>query len=539
MRHAAALGLALVVVTSIEASREARAETKLYAIAIGNNTVPANAGVEIAPLHYADDDAAAFFTFARGLGAEARLLTNMDVDSQLRFPELAAKSRAPTLKELRRTVDELRAQMSADVAIKDRPVLLFFYSGHGLGATDDRPAALTLQDEGLTQQRLYEDVLGALPDATIHVLIDACHAEDVVRPRDLNLPVVVASKEEVEQVMTETTLGRFHNVGAIVAAATNGQTHEWDQYHQGVFTHELLSGLRGAADVNEDSAIEYSELGAYLSSANREVPDLRARLKVITSPPVADRRQPIIELKRTRGALRVRFNGGKPGYFYIEDRHGNRLVEMRSEENYRFQLYLPPDEPLYFVSAEKTVEFEGRSGDVLDGNELALRHADLRSRGAMSAALRHGLFAAPFGPNYYRGFVDRSAEMLSVDFRTPELSIPTAPLEPPTQDRFFGGWATTAFSVAAGLGAAAGTFQILAVRDGNAYNNARLERDATSARQHFERDQTIAFVAAAAALGAAGAGGLILWSRYAAHVAPVPIGSPSSLALGAEVQWKW
>ncbi len=544
MTSRAAIGLAASLLVMVGTARAVRAETKLYAIAIGNNVVPDSAGAEIAPLHYADDDAAAFFTFARGLGARAELLTNLDLDSQVRFPDLAPIARTPTLKELRRTVEELRVAMRADAAAKDRPVLLFFYSGHGLAATDEQPAALTLQDEGLTQKRLYEDVLAALPDATIHVLIDACHAEDVVRPRDLNLRVVVPSDEEVERLAEKTTLARFRNVGTIIAAATSGQTQEWDQYHQGVFAHELLSGLRGAADVNNDGVIEYSELDAYLSAANREVADLRARLKVIATPPRSDRRLPIIELQRNRGAVRVRFTGGKPSYFFIEDRHGNRLVEMRSEEHYHFQLYLPPDEPLYFVSAAKTVEFEARAGDVLDADQLALRQADLSPRGAMSAALRRGLFAAPFGPNYYRGFVDRSAEMLSVDFRQPGLSIissgPTPESASAARAPLLDGWEIAAFSTAATLGTAAATFQVLAVRDASSYNTSTLERPATAARQRFDRDRMLAIGATAAALGAAGVGGVLLWRRHVARLAPAPIESPTgSVALGAETVWRW
>lgn len=542
MRRQAAIGLAGSLLALIGMAPAVHAETKLYAIAIGNNAVPDSARADIAPLHYADDDAAAFFTFARGLGARAELLTDLDTDSQLRFPDLASRARAPTLKELRRTIEELGAVMKADIAVKDRPVLLFFYSGHGLAATEQQPAALTFQDEGLTQQRLYDDVLAALPDATIHILIDACHAEDVVRPRDLTLPVVVPSEEEIARLVEKTTLARFHNVGAVIAAATSGQTQEWDQYHQGVFAHELLSGLRGAADVNNDGAIEYSELEAYLSAANREVPDLRARLKVIAIPPRTDRRLPIIDLQRSRGTVRVRFTGGKPSYFFIEDRHGNRLVEMRSEDHFRFQLYLPPDEPLYFVSTAKTVEFEARAGDVLDADELALRQADLRPRGAMSAALRRGLFAAPFGPNYYRGFVDRSAEMLSVDFRQPGLSVSAPTSEPAFASRSpsLGGWTITAFAAAAALGTVAATFQILAMREADTYNRSTLERDATGARQRFDRDRVVSIGAAVAALGAAGIGGFLLWRPHAVRLAPTPIDSSTgSLALGAEAAWTW
>jgi uncharacterized caspase-like protein len=48
-----------------------------------------------------------------------------------------------------------------------------------------------------------------------------------------------------------------------MASASNTQAHEWDDYQTGVFTHELLSGLRGGADVNGDGRVEYSEMAAF------------------------------------------------------------------------------------------------------------------------------------------------------------------------------------------------------------------------------------------------------------------------------------
>src|SRR6266700_5375906 len=114
-----AIGLAASLSVFVGMARAVHAGTKLYAIAIGNNAVPDSGSPEIAPLRYADDDAAAFFTFARELGARAELLTDLDLDSQMRFPDLASRARAPTLKELRRAVEELQVDMRADAAAKD------------------------------------------------------------------------------------------------------------------------------------------------------------------------------------------------------------------------------------------------------------------------------------------------------------------------------------------------------------------------------------------------------------------------------------
>src|SRR4029453_685441 len=128
---------------------------------------------------------------------------------------------------------------------------------------------------------LYQRLLGELRARYVHLLVDACHAEAVVRPRDAQAEVVKVSQGELVDYLAGTTLARFPHVGAIIASSANTQAHEWDAYRGGVFTHEVLSGLRGAADVNGDRLVEYSELAAFLSAANGAVMDARARLDTV------------------------------------------------------------------------------------------------------------------------------------------------------------------------------------------------------------------------------------------------------------------
>jgi uncharacterized caspase-like protein len=163
-------------------------------------------------------------------------------------------------------------------------VVLVFYSGHGR-RREDGPASLTLLDGELTQKVLYEHILGALQARYVHLLVDACHAEAVVHPRDAQAAVVDAAPADVASYLSEKTLARFPHVGAIVASTSSAQAHEWDVYQRGVFTHEVLSGLRGAADVDGNGQIEYSELAAFLAAANRSVRDPRARLETVVRPP--------------------------------------------------------------------------------------------------------------------------------------------------------------------------------------------------------------------------------------------------------------
>jgi hypothetical protein len=510
----------LVPALVLAASRPVRADEPIYAIAIGNNAAPAGLDEHLASLRYADDDAAAFITFLRPIAAHVAILTTLDAESQRRFPDMGSITREPTLRELRRVAEDMRRDMAADVAGGRRPILYFFYSGHGTHATETQGAALTLADEGLTRERLYAEVLATLPAAAVHLFADSCYAEEVVRPRDVQLNVVTPTKQEIDHVIARTTLAQFPHVGAILAASASGQTHEWDLYRQGVFTHELLSGLRGAADVNGDGVIEYSELTAFLAAANREVSDLRARLQVVSHAPVANRRIPIIDLRRFTHAMRLRpgrLPRSGPRYYFVEDDRGNRLVEMRTEEHYDYQLYLPAGETLYFVSEGSTLELTGAPGELLNVDNLVARPTETRARGALASALRRGLFAASFGPNYYRGFVDSSIDMVSVDFAGAKSA--GAELSASAPARIFDRWVVSGYATAATLGAVALGFGIFADRASDQYNATTVERSATDASRRFELDRSLAITTGIAAALAAAATSWLVWRRTATYSA--------------------
>jgi uncharacterized caspase-like protein len=225
----------------------ARAETALFSLAIGYNGAPADAGA-VRPLHYADDDAAAFHQLARQLSRRSYLLAILDADTQARFPGLATEAGPPSLQEIDRTVAALNRQLAAASQAGLEPVVLVFYSGHGR-RREDGPASLALLDGELTQKVLYDHILGALQARYIHLMVDACHAEAVVHPRDAQAAVIDVAPADVAGYLSDKTLARFPHVGAIVASTSSTQAHEWDVYQGGVFTHEVLSGLRGAAAV--------------------------------------------------------------------------------------------------------------------------------------------------------------------------------------------------------------------------------------------------------------------------------------------------
>ena len=310
----------LVLLVGVLFAATARAQEPGYALIVGFNGSPAGAGGSAPPpLRFADDDAMAFFELKRELGDRAVVLAAPDVDTRRRYPQTADLAQTPTLDAVDQAMAGFEEQMRADVRNGRSPSFLFFYSGHGvLGA--DGQAALTLSDGMLTQRLLYERVLDRVPAGVItHLIVDACHAEALARPRDGNAEVVTLSPDDIAAYVSQSLPARYHHVGVAVASSRDGNAHEWDLYQSGVFTHEVISAMRGAADINGDQRVEYSELGAFLAAANREVQDPRARLQAIIRAPVSAPRSPLADLSRARGISRLTRIPASPESFSIED----------------------------------------------------------------------------------------------------------------------------------------------------------------------------------------------------------------------------
>lgn len=510
-RATLAVGVALVVTLSGAGAAQARPIN--YLIAIGNNAPPPSGDDDagLRELRYADDDAASIFRFLEPLSADAHLLTILDADSQQRFPELAKIARPPSLAELRRIVAGYRERFEADRTRGDDPILFLFYSGHG-NRPEGRAAALSMLDGPLTQSVLYDEILAVLPARYVHLLVDACYAEAVVRPRDLQAQVVDISDSELQSYASHATLARFPNVGAVIATSSAAQTHEWDVYRQGVFSHELLSGLRGAADVNRDGRVEYSEIAAFLAAANREVADERAHLAVLARPPTVNRRTPIVDLHELRSSGRLVGSGAALGWFVVEDERGNRLADVRAEPGFDLSLSVPADETLFLRSRRSEARVRVARGGIVQLASLELHPIAVTARGAMESALERGLFAAAFGPEYYRGFVDGKSELAPVPLgNTRALDLVAAP-KPSTHRA-----AWSAFGVSAGLGAGAVVFAALAGKALADFDATTLQRAAADARSRFNVFEPLAITCAVLS-GVGVVAGAWLWIRDSRRV---------------------
>jgi hypothetical protein len=525
MKLAVTITMIIALAGSAHAAKEVR-----YAIVIGNNAPPTSGTAErLEPLRYADDDAVRYYQLLSRLG-EAHLLAVLDATTQRRYVGLAARAVPPTAQNLRDLVSTLAAKMAADRKRGDRPVLYFVFSGHG--ARDAKgDAFLALQDASLTQQALYEDVLGKLPAVAIHVMVDACNAGGVVGVRgggffgtEKQASTARATDEDLRPILEATPLGRYPHIGVILATTLGQEAHEWSAIEGGVFTHELLSGLAGAADVNGDRVVEYSEVQAFVASANRDIKDPRAIPQVIAQPPAANRSAVLVAINAMTNVRLVTGDASKLGRFYIELDNGERYLDAHLSTK-TAAIALPAEGTAYLRAGDREAVLPARTNVVLGQLRLAARA--VASRGSIDAEYRDALFASDYGRSYYQGFVD-SVGALGVQFADVGVRRDTATTSQSKRP-------AVASAVVAGVAATSAIVTgALALSAKHDYETTNLQRPAEEARARYDRYLPIAIGSGAVAV-AAGALSVYLWPRGTTRLAPAATGDTYSL--GVEMKW--
>src|SRR6185436_19918898 len=183
------------------------------------------------------------------------------------------------------------------------------------------------------------------------------------------------------------------------------------------------------------------------------------------------------------------------GVLSIEDARGARLLDVRTEPGFAVNLVVPSGETLFVRSQEREAEVTLAPGQTQSIERLAFRASGVRPRDALDSSLRRGLFATGFGPAYYRGFVDRSADLVPVDLAAHDgvdAEVTAAP-----GPRRVNWWVTGA---AGALAAGAGVFTGLALDARRDYQRAPFERDSLAARDRYDRDRSWAIGLGSAAV---------------------------------------
>ncbi len=499
----------------------ASARPTTYGLAIGNNAPPLGVQETMPTLLFADDDAARYFQYFRRLTQMSTILSVLDVASQRRYPEVAAQALPPTQAELTRVVQEFAASIRKDIARGDTPVVYIAFSGHG-ARNSDGTFFLSLADGQLTRQQLYDEVLSPLDPAVIHLIIDACYAESVVGGKGSEEVDVPSSRVEPHEGRLAFELqlpSRFSRVGVLLATTVEQQAHEWSRLESGVFTHEVLSALSGAADVNGDEVVEYSELQAFIASANSDIADPRATPRVVAFPPRINVHTPLVTLSDLRGSAFLAGRLKALGHFFIELKNGQRVLDAHFAEEAITKIALPAGQ-VFIIAGDKEAEIELRQDEHHSTDQLEFETPSVVPRGSVSSALGKALFASPYSATYYRGFVD-SRGQVSVSFRASEgLSM---------QTRMTPRKAIAVTSIAVG-GAAlitSGILAVLAIKAQTEFEKTNLQRAAFEARTRAD-EFTMAAAIAGGTAAALGVAGWLLWPSTSQTTISATIDSQSA-----------
>ncbi len=393
----------IVLVVSERAHAEpSRAAT--FALIVGSNrSVDAN----LAPLRYADDDAARYLDLFRLLGARTYLLTRLDENTLRLHPQAAAEALEPRKARLDEAVAQLVADVDQAAARGVETVVYFVYAGHG--NVENGKGYITLEDQRITGEDLA--ALFARVHATrIHVIADACGSYYLAYSRGPG-----GQRRQIEFGLTPALI-KDPRVGLLLSTSSARESHEWDAFQSGVFSHEVRSGLYGAADADGDGVVSYREIAAFVARANASVPNEKYRPDVHTRAPGSG--DALLDLRRVRGR-RLEIDGTHAGHYLLEDARGVRIADVHNAAGQTLSLVRPPPSGRVFLRrVDDDTELVVDSPDPLDD---VVRVADLTPEPPRTAS--RGAAHESFGQLFALPFDRRAVE----EWREPPPPAPEAP----------------------------------------------------------------------------------------------------------------
>jgi hypothetical protein len=415
---------------------EADAAERVYALVVGNNEPPAGpAGDGLSTLRYADDDAVRYTELLQQFADEVRLHTVLDAQTRKRWGSVRP-SGAPSLAAVRRSLAQLGDTAAKQRDAGDRITFYLVFSAHG-AIGDDGEAFVSLLDAPLSRAVLFDEILARVPADRVHLVIDACHAGGVVGMRgkrsfgkEVDAETSDVGDEEAARWVAARTLARFPHVGVLASTTAGEQAHEWSAIESGVFSHEVLSAMWGAADINNDLKVEYSEVQAFVSAANRRVEDPRAVPKVVARPPPDDPHDPVADLGRFSQSMMITGDASTLGHFHIERHNGQRHVDANLG-THAMTIAVPAGAASFLRADDEEVELRGTVGSTIAFADLPRRDVEVEERGSTAAGYRKALFREPYTPDYYRGYVD-SIGAAPVAFDGVVANRAARPVSPPS-----------------------------------------------------------------------------------------------------------
>jgi len=339
-----------------------------------------------------------------------------------------------------------------------------------------------LEEGRLTRTKLYS-FLAQSPAVQNHVFVDACKSYYLAFDKGPG----GHRSSYTQPFISEAIPAALTNTGFVLSTSSDRDSHEWERFQAGILSHELRSALRGAADVNGDGRVTYAELGAFLSAANKSIPNPRFRPDFMVRPPGRDLRREVLRWSSEVPALYLR--EASSNHFYVETARGERLLDAHPAVRQALALHVPTERPLFVRLNDETAEYVVNSHEPVRVETLVAVAPEIGHRGALNLAFEK-LFASPFGDADVLSFSRGATAPPAVD-ASPQVPARTRQLV-----------STVSGSIAIGAAATALTLSLIsAERYSSGAGASQVEMDGRNRQVRNLNVASIAFLAVAGAAG--------------------------------------
>ena len=249
---------------------------RTHIVAVGVKPDPSSVWNDIL---YAEDDAAAFFEWAERT-------CPADPDDRLLVRELI-RGAAATDARLSKVLSKLRNW--DDTYVRDGDTIIFFFAGHIDREADFLRDPSTVHNYLLTanaepanlrataiRKTDVEDALRFSDASRTMLVLDACYSggmrfrwSDLVDAPHIETRGPVALNPGFRNVSPAAD----SKLSILAAADEHQRAIERSDLGHGVFTHAMLKGLEGEADVNRDGYVSLNELDRYVTEQVRDLTD--------------------------------------------------------------------------------------------------------------------------------------------------------------------------------------------------------------------------------------------------------------------------
>ena len=382
------------------------ARNAVFALIMGVNR---SVDADLKTLLYADDDAVRYQELFRALGARTQLLARLDHETTALSPQAAAEALPPTRASLRKVVAQLASEIALAHERGVRTTLYVLYAGHG--NVDGDVSYLTLEDARLSGDELARTILDPIAADENHLIVDACYSYLLVGERGPG-----GERRKVQGFSATSELGRRSNLGLLLSTSSGNESHEWGAFQAGIFSHEVRSGLYGAADLDGDGSITYAEIASFLDRANQAIVNEKFRPHVFARASAASTQ--LLDLRTGLGRSLAVNEDFPSAHYLIEDQRGVRFLDFHNAKGRGLHLVRPGGASLLYVRSieegkELTVPASDQSIVLVASNFVDPRVAE---RGAAHQAFSL-IFSLPF---------ERTSEELVVVHRRPPPSQPVS-----------------------------------------------------------------------------------------------------------------